>query len=255
MGTIAIPSNGPRDWQRVLADPDLHWKPGASAMTLAACWEAAQGGFPPEVRALLDASGLSALVDSRPLLIIPEFEVALPGGRRASQTDVFVLASGAEGLVTVAVEGKVDEPFGPTVAEKRRDASPGQIERLHFLQEKLGLTDVPGEIRYQLLHRTVSALLLAEDFGAVRAVILVHSFSSTARWFDDFRRFGELLGVSVQKDGLVAVPAQASPDSLAASAETSGGRSCPLYIGWCSGDRSFAEVDLRAPAGASSTHG
>ena len=129
MGTIAIPSSGPHEWQRVLAKPDLHWKPGASAMTLAACWEAARGEFPGEVQNVLDTSGFPDLAGARPLLIIPEFRVPLPGGDRASQTDVFVLAKGASGLVAVAVEGKVEEPFGPEIGEKVRDASASQVPR------------------------------------------------------------------------------------------------------------------------------
>ena len=141
MGVIAIPSNGPTDWQRVLAKPDLHWRSGASAMTLAACWEAAGGEFPPDVDRVLDSSGLPELDGLAPLLIIPEYPVALPGGARPSMTDVFVLARGASGLVAIAVEGKVNEPFGALVEEKRQDASDGQLERLEFLHFAFPLSE------------------------------------------------------------------------------------------------------------------
>ena len=53
---------------------------------------------------------------------------------------------------------------------------------------------MPGTIRYQLLHRTASALIEAERFGAEHAVMLVHSFSQTSEWFHDYAAFVTLLG-------------------------------------------------------------
>jgi len=230
MGTIVIPSTGPSDWQRVLAKPDLHWRSGASAMTLAACWEAAQGDFPPELRLAFDSSTYSDLVGIKPLLIIPEFGIQIPGGSRSSMTDVFILAKGLKSLVAIAVEGKVNEPFGPIVGEKRKDASTGQLERLQFLQTKLGISRLPDDIRYQLLHRSVSAILAAEQFGADISLMIVHSFSPTMEWFDDFKRFAELLGTHVQPNHISLIPASSSPK---------------LYIGWCCGELSFTKINLK----------
>jgi hypothetical protein len=48
MKRILIPTDSFEDWRGFLARPDLHWKVGYSAMTVARAWEAAQG-FPPEV--------------------------------------------------------------------------------------------------------------------------------------------------------------------------------------------------------------
>ncbi len=42
------------------------------------------------------------------------------------------------------------------------------------ISECLGLSDVPGTVRYQLLHRTASAVLAARQFCADAAVMLVH---------------------------------------------------------------------------------
>ena len=108
MNTIYIPTSGPNDWRRFLAKPDLHWAVGYSARTLASSWEAAQG-LPPEVADVLTpAFGPIEL-----LLAIPEHQVPLPGGRAASQCDVFALLRSPDALITCAVEGKVDEPFEP----------------------------------------------------------------------------------------------------------------------------------------------
>ena len=181
MAQILVPTQSHEEWRRLLARPDRHWKPGFSAMTLARSWEEA-GGFPTEVEAILHSSRQSALEGLEPLLIIPEYQIPLPGGSRASQTDVFVLGRAATGLVTIAVEGKVDEAFGPTVAERRADESKGVEVRLKFLMDCLGLSAIPGSIRYQLLHRTASAVIAAQQFFAPTAVMLIQSFSSTDRW-------------------------------------------------------------------------
>jgi len=219
---IFVPTESYQDWKRLLGKPDLHWKEGYSAMTLARAWEAA-GGVPPEVLAALECS--PRLKGLTLLLAIPEYQVPLPGGDRPSQTDLFVLARGPEGLVTIAVEGKVDEPFGPMISDKERERSPGVQERIAFLLECLHLPpSIPGSIRYQLLHRTASAVILAEQFCAKAAVMLVHSFSLTSRWFDDFHAFGALFGKEVKAGFVIEV---ATPGGIR------------LYLGWCKGDQRF----------------
>ena len=49
-------------------------------------------------------------------------------------------------------------------------------------------------IRYQLLHRTASALYEAQRYRTKRAIMLVHSFSVTDTSFDDFKAFAQLTG-------------------------------------------------------------
>src|SRR4051812_19333967 len=118
MARILAFTSGPKDWQALLADPIKHWRTGYSAKTLAHCWEAADG-FPPEVLKGLQGSNEASLQDLAPILAIPEFKVPLPGGHRPSQNDLFVLARGAKGPVSIMVEGKVGECFGPTLGEWR----------------------------------------------------------------------------------------------------------------------------------------
>jgi len=231
MSRIFVPTSSAEDWQRLLAKPDLHWKAGYSAMTLAKAWEAAgDGGFPPEVRRTLATSDRPGVEDLRLLLAIPEYEVPLPGGRRPSQTDLMVIARGESGLVVIAVEGKVDESLGPTVGEKRAERSRGVDERLEYLQAMLELPDCPDHVRYQLLHRTVSALVVAREFGAGIAVMLVHSFSPTGKWFPDFQAFAHLFGKSAEPDRLLSLGDRAG---------------IALHIGWCVGDQSFRSDDDR----------
>src|SRR5690348_11685117 len=91
-------TTGPDDWKSLLADPEKHWKMGYSARALAHCWEASDG-FPPEIQACFSASGEPLLESLAPLIAVPEFKVPLPGGERASQNDIFVLARSARGAV------------------------------------------------------------------------------------------------------------------------------------------------------------
>ena len=224
MNRVFVPTRGPADWKALLAKPDLHWKPGHSAMALAQCWESATG-FPPEIAKALRASGAQEIADAELLLGIPEYEVALPGGDRPSQTDLMVLARSRAGLIVFAIEGKVDEEFGPTVGAKRGEGSEGVDKRLAALNELLGLSQpVNDKIRYQLLHRTASALLTAERFSASTAVMLVHSFSRTGVWFDDFAAFADLFGIAAERGRLFR-------------AKT--GLPRPLFLGWCQGDERF----------------
>lgn len=194
-------------------------------MSLARSWEAAaKSGFPPEVAQIL-ASGRADWDRIRLLLAIPEYHVPLPGGSRSSQTDLVAFGRADSGLVAIAIEGKVDESLGPTVGQKRAEKSSGVDERLRYLEHTLGLTSPCGDaVRYQLLHRTVSALLIARDFAASSAVMLVQSFSESEKWHTDFESFAALFG---------AVP---SIGTLAKIAEPDG---ISLFIGWCVGDQRF----------------
>lgn len=220
MSKILIPTTSPTSWKDLLAQPELQWKMGRSARSLAHCWETV-GGIPGEVAAIMDAAfGTPAL-----LFAVPEHKTPLPGGSRDSQSDILALVRHSEGLATYTIEGKVDEPFGETVGEWSRNASAGRVERLSYLCRMLGLPECPTEVRYQLLHRTVSALIEAERFNALSAGMIVHSFSPERRWFEDFAAFVRLLGGGDIQPGeakVVHVPS---------------GR--PLMLGWASGGAQF----------------
>ena len=224
MSKFCVPTNGVESWQMLLADPVKHWKTGYSAKALAYCWEEARG-FPEEVLELFKDTDLEG---AKFLLGIPEHQVPLPGGNTKSQNDVFVLAKNDSGLVSIAVEGKVSEPFGPTLGEWMMDASPGKITRLNYLKEQLGLTDeLNMNVRYQLLHRTASAVIEAKSFGAKTAAMIVHSFSQENEWFDDYSVFIGLYGKSAKVGDLVFVR---NIDGI------------DLYLGWAKGRAKYLEV-------------
>src|SRR5208282_882738 len=189
MRRVFVPTSSGSDWQRLLAKPDLHWKRGASAMTAAACWEDAAGRLPAEITALLQSSGEKSLLGQRLLIALPEWEVPLEGGETSSHTDVLAICRNESGLCVIAVEAKVHEDFGPLIGQKRKNASPGQVERLESLRKLFDVQHFEDNVRYQLLHRTASALLTARDFHATAAVMLVHGFQGPATSRKDFETF------------------------------------------------------------------
>ena len=226
---IMIPSAGGHNWQRFLADPEKHWVPGYSAMTAAASWEAAAGSLPPEIGNCLDASKAPALVHLELLIAVPEWQVELPGGNTNSQTDVMAFCRNSAGLVVMAVEAKSREDFAGFVGEKR-NGSVGQVARLKYLEDLLGVPRFGDDIRYQLLHLTASAILTARQFHAPTAVMLLHAFESPADTRADFNKFAKQLHGMTLTPRLFEIPRQ---DGLA------------LYLAWCEGDSKFLKADVR----------
>lgn len=229
MKRIFVPTRTGSDWQRLLAQPRLHWKQGRSAMTTAASWESAADAFPPEVGLVLDSSSDPDLTDLKLLAAFPEWKVPLEGGDTASQADVLALASNHRGLSVIAVEAKVDEDFGPLLKDKRAEASPSQKDRLSYLHSLLGVAALDDSIRYQLLHRTASALLPAREFHAHVAVMLVHSFGSKDSLRSDFDAFCRALAAHSLPGGIWVVPSFKQPR---------------LFLAWCNGDKKFLDVEL-----------
>jgi hypothetical protein len=229
---IYIPTGSADDWRRLLADPEKHWQTGYSAKSLACCWESATG-LPTEIASMLRPYGR----DPELLLAIPEYPVPLPGGGHASQNDLFALARAGDMTFEITIEGKVSEPFGPTVQEWLQEdrigappASHGKHECLSFIRTLLGLPHL-NDTRYQLLHRSASAVLEARRFKTDAAAMIVHSFSPEKVGFDAFAEFASLFDVTVDTNELVAVrPSARAP-------------LCPpLYLGWACGDCSFLDA-------------
>ena len=109
---VYIPTTGPDDWQRFLADPAKQWRTGL-AKTLAYSWECADGDYPTksppccgrmEVR--WNSCWLYQNIEWR-FLELPEVKV------RATS---FALARAGHRTFAITVEGKVNEPFSETLA-------------------------------------------------------------------------------------------------------------------------------------------
>ena len=234
MKRILVPTQSGGDWQRLLAKPKLQWKKGKSAMTSAACWEAADGNLPPEIVRVLESTNHPYLANLQLLLAIPEWEVPLEGGHTASYTDVLALARNSRGLIVLAIEAKVEEGFGPKLGDKRANSSSGQQQRIEYLHSVLRLKNpLADTIRYQLLHRTASALLTAQEFHANAAVMLVHSFSSDliSNNRQDYEAFCQAMGANPITEGVGILPSFKKPH---------------LFLSWCPGEQRFLNVELPA---------
>ncbi|MFC2966807.1 DUF6946 family protein [Acidimangrovimonas pyrenivorans] len=218
MSRIYVPTRGPSDWRALLGDPEKHWKAGYSAMAAARSWETAKG-VPPEIAKIMGpAPDL--------LLAIPEHKVPLPGRGAASQCDVFALIRDREETVSLAVEAKVAEPFDKPIGEWLRDGSDGRRTRLAAICDLLGCGLPPGDLYYQLFHRTAAAVIEARRFGTDAAAMIVQSFSQEHLWFDQFSAFCAFLGVDAAREKRL-------------TRDLPGGGN--LILGWATGEARFLE--------------
>ena len=199
---ILIPSKGPEDWKRLLANPNSQSKKARSAERCAECWENAvrknASGMPAEIAEILPPG-------AKLILAIPEHKVCIPPDRRwQSQSDVFALVRIAEITCTLAVEAKVDESFDKPIGALRKkpagDGGKTREARWRTLCGTLGAkAPPPGHLYNQLLHRTASAIYEAERFNADQAAMIVHRFPSlrghSRDGFKHFAAFCNFLGI------------------------------------------------------------
>ena len=226
----------PDDWAGLAGDGK--WVPGRSAFELAQAWQNA-GGLPTGIRAALDGTGQPALTGLRLDLCLVEKPVFLDTQRAPSMTDLMGYGRNRSSeAIVVAVEGKVDEPFALPVSSwvcgdqdppaPAAVPRPSRLRRLSFLAKHLGIDlDAESRLRYQLLHRTVSAVLEAKLHGAVVALVIVHAFGnhSAGNW-SDFAAFAVALGSqSVERQRVLG------PLLLGDS------RDMPTYLLWFQDDR------------------
>jgi hypothetical protein len=229
MKRIFVPTRTGAEWQLLLAKPKIHWKQGASAMTAAAAWESAAERLPAEITQRLESTTEPLLKGQRLLVALPEWPVALPGGATTSSTDILAICRNDLGLCVIAVEAKVVEDFGPLLATKRAESSTGQGDRLAYLHSLLGVEHFDDSIRYQLLHRTASAILTAREFHASVAVMLIHAFDTPATQRLEFEAFRQALHAREIARLIYHVDQVRKP---------------ALFLAWCDGDPSFRHLLL-----------
>lgn len=187
------------------------------------------------IASALNASGHEALRGLSVDICLVEKPVFLDTKIAPSMTDLMAYGYNAKGdAIVIAVEGKADEPFaspvwawvrgdekGPTMTSSPRRT---RLNRLEFLSNHLAKTLSPDSgVRYQLLHRTVSAVLEAQLHGAAAALVAIHAFGPDAPHnLDDFSRFLCELGGSHVPKGTVAGPYLLGEQ-----------RDMPTYFLWC----------------------
>jgi hypothetical protein len=198
MTWLYLPARDPRiaeeEWRQAVGGK---WHHGKSAHAIAHRWFGPRR-FPDEIAAALATN--ERLSGMEPLVALVEHEVPLAGRGPASHNDLLVIGRQNSGeLAIVAVEGKVSERFGNDNVEEWLGAG-GQNRRTRIAHvcAELGLSvdETVNPIRFQLLHRTASAVIEARRFNAPDALMLVHSFSETDEWFDDYSLFSRTIGAS-----------------------------------------------------------
>ena len=203
---LHVPLLRPEETIPHLGSP-THWQPGRSAKSLADLWFAANA-LPPSIKAALEPD--LSFCDATLLDAFLERPVDLGDGQRPSQTDLMAIVRLDSGLGILAIEAKVDETFGPTVDEWLSDPKGDRPTRLARLERLCSLLDLDvgavGSIRYQLIHRTASALIEARRYCARDAVMIVQSFCPKRSWFDDYRAFVESMGLGQATDGSITAP-------------------------------------------------
>ena len=191
---LHVPLTKPEDVIPHLAKQEAHWRAGYSAQELAVVWANASGEFPERVRAVLNCVPEYANAELIDGFFEREVELGTAG---RSQTDLMVVAGLGRELGLIAVEGKAEESFAELVSEWNK--TPGKQRRLEALCQTLEIEpERTGELRYQLFHRTASSIYEARRYRSRNALMLVHSFSRTHRWFEDFARFADALGMPVE---------------------------------------------------------
>ncbi len=113
---------------------------------------------------------------------------------------MFALIRRKQETIALAVEGKVNESFGPTLGEWYARPSAGKTKRLAFIKQVLDRSEIPNNVPYQLMHRTVAAIVEARRFKTDCAAMIVHSFAEDFGHFDDYSTFASFLGFQATKD-------------------------------------------------------
>jgi hypothetical protein len=200
---LYVPLLEPEDVVRHLGKQENHWKEGRSAHALTQLWFL-KNGFPTSIATVLKSHPVfesAELIDA-----FLERQVDLGTAGRPSQTDLLAVTGLDQGIAIVAVEGKAGESFGEPV-DKWFDGSASKKARLDKLCTTLGLSyDKARLLRYQLLHRSASAIYEAKRYRTDTAAILVHSFGNPKNGFSDFSAFLQALGAEEVTPGTLEGP-------------------------------------------------
>lgn len=166
-------------------------------------WSNPGNDFPVAIRKVLETCPEYCRAEFIDGFFEREVDLGTPG--RNSQTDLMVIVGLGDTLGVIAVEGKVEESFADLIGNWNTSAS--KQCRLDGLCATLGLdAGRVGNIRYQLLHRTASAVYEAKRYRSHQALMLVHSFSNSHRWFEDFAAFSVAMGLPIVSPGVCSAP-------------------------------------------------
>lgn len=223
------------------AGGERHWKPGRSAMELARRWLA---GMPEEIERLLATS--PAFREFRPEEARAEVKSPLDGfAGNTRNADLVVHGRCGDDRVLLDLEGKADEAFGPTIADRlaraaeelRENPRSQAAERVRLLCGAVfGVEpEQVRSLRYQLLHGIAGALGQARLQRAPRVAFIVHEFQTRSTNPEYLARNAGDLEAVVRRLGGAAEAARLRAGELAGPVRVPGSEWIPadvdLYIG------------------------
>jgi hypothetical protein len=213
-----------------------HENENRSAYLVGQRWLGSSGDFPPAIKSLMMASMRSL----RPAFSVAEHITVLDTLTAPSRTDLMIYCrDGRSGKAVIALEGKVTETFDERIvywirdqresrsARSRQDLlrleiNEGKQRRLKWLCNHLDVSlDDQSVIRYQLLHRTVDALLEAKHIGAHLAIMLVQAFAECPDNWNDYAEFAGQMGFT-----------SIAPNSISEAKVLSAFPGISLHLGW-----------------------
>ena len=169
------------DWEAYAppASKKLHWVDGRSAKELAKLWIKNGSDQLPEVLTQLFCD----VVELRHVeinLVVPECKTKLDHYGNGRVHDLLLYGKSGKEKIVISIEAKVDEPFGPTIKERKKDrrAHSNIDKRIARLAESLFYQKDIEHVRYQLLHGIAGTLIEAKRHKATYAVFVVHEFFS-----------------------------------------------------------------------------
>lgn len=157
------------------------WADGYSALELAHCW--LENEPINDLRSILDL--VPELSTFTPELGVPEAKSSFDAYSGPRTHDLLLIGTAAGGRTVIAIEGKVNEPFGQKLDKYRAQAvrllerkprSKAQ-ERLNALTEALAgwkpsdVDDERQKLRYQLFSAAAGTIAAATDAGADMRVL------------------------------------------------------------------------------------
>lgn len=204
IGRIHVPLLAPQDIKKHLG-AEHHWQEGRSAKCLIDQWWTANG-IPPSINGLLDQAEEwrgAELIDA-----FAERKTSLEDGRPSHpQSDLLAIVGIGSRLGIIAIEAKVDEGFDKTIDEWLTRDSAGKRKRLEGLCARFGLGPTAvGHYRYQLFHRTASALIEAARYRSDQAAMIVQSWCPNKSSFADYEAFCRLLDYRNVGVGVLSEP-------------------------------------------------
>jgi hypothetical protein len=171
-----------KDWKKLALPRRGRWK-GTTPYEFADSW--LTGGGPGALRLVLDGAEATSGFEIEQGTAAAKTRFDEFGG--PSHQDLLLVGEARGGRTVVAVEGRIDEGFGPTlqgykreftrkVAQKQNTKAP---ERLRSLTTSLAGWEVADNasrlrLRYQLFTATAGALAAAVDAEADQAVFCLH---------------------------------------------------------------------------------